>query len=73
VSGIRCWNTVTHSRLLEFQPGVTTELLIRFFSVAGARGSPDTWRDPRSFAVKFYTTEGNYDMVRNNTPSPSSI
>ena len=31
-------------------------------------GSPDTWRDPRGFALKFYTTEGNYDMVGNNTP-----
>ena len=31
-------------------------------------GSPDTWRDPRGFAVKFYTTEGNYDLVGNNTP-----
>jgi len=36
--------------------------------VAGERGSPDTWRDPRGFALKFYTTEGNYDMVGNNTP-----
>ncbi|MDN5871049.1 MAG: catalase [Nitrococcus sp.] len=51
-----------------FQPGTTTEMLIRFSSVAGERGSPDTWRDPRGFAVKFYTTEGNYDMVGNNTP-----
>ena len=37
-------------------------------SVAGERGSPDTWRDPRGFAVKFYTTEGNFDLVGNNTP-----
>ena len=51
-----------------FQPGVTTDLLIRFSTVAGERGSPDTWRDPRGFAIKFYTTEGNYDMVGNNTP-----
>jgi catalase len=36
--------------------------------VAGERGSPDTWRDPRGFALKFYTTEGNYDMVGNDTP-----
>ena len=36
--------------------------------MAGERGSPDTWRDPRGFALKFYTTEGNYDMVGNNTP-----
>ncbi|MBT1001197.1 catalase [Paenarthrobacter sp. DKR-5] len=51
-----------------FQPGVETEMLIRFSSVAGEQGSPDTWRDPRGFAVKFYTTEGNYDLVGNNTP-----
>jgi catalase len=36
--------------------------------VAGERGSPDTWRDPRGFSLKFYTSEGNYDMVGNNTP-----
>ena len=51
-----------------FQPGTRTDLLIRFSTVAGERGSPDTWRDPRGFAVKFYTTEGNYDLVGNNTP-----
>ncbi|MEX2529949.1 MAG: catalase [Gemmatimonadota bacterium] len=51
-----------------FQPNTQTDLVQRFSSVAGERGSPDTWRDPRGFAVKFYTTEGNYDMVGNNTP-----
>ncbi|GAB3279435.1 catalase [Sinomonas notoginsengisoli] len=51
-----------------FQPDVETEMLIRFSSVAGENGSPDTWRDPRGFAMKFYTTEGNYDLVGNNTP-----
>jgi catalase len=51
-----------------FQPGVKTDLVIRFSTVAGERGSPDTWRDPRGFAIKFYTSEGNYDMVGNNTP-----
>jgi catalase len=51
-----------------FQPGTTTDMLARFSSVAGERGSPDTWRDPRGFALKFYTTEGNYDLVGNNTP-----
>ena len=40
----------------------------RFSTVAGEQGSPDTWRDPRGFALKFYTTEGNYDLVGNNTP-----
>ncbi|MGW0182342.1 catalase [Nocardia sp. NPDC003345] len=51
-----------------FQPGAKTEMVARFSTVAGERGSPDTWRDPRGFALKFYTTEGNYDMVGNNTP-----
>ena len=51
-----------------FQPGVTTEMLARFSTVAGEQGCPDTWRDPRGFALKFYTTEGNYDLVGNNTP-----
>jgi catalase len=45
-----------------------TETVIRFSTVAGERGSPDTWRDPRGFALKFYTTEGNYDIVGNDTP-----
>jgi catalase len=51
-----------------FQPGTKTDTLIRFSTVAGEQGSPDTWRDPRGFSLKFYTTEGNYDMVGNNTP-----
>jgi catalase len=51
-----------------FQPGTTTGTLQRFSSVAGEQGSPDTWRDVRGFSVKFYTTEGNYDIVGNNTP-----
>ena len=51
-----------------FQPGTRTDTLIRFSTVAGERGSPDTGRDPRGFALKFYTSEGNYDMVGNNTP-----
>ncbi|HEY2205725.1 MAG TPA: catalase [Pseudonocardia sp.] len=51
-----------------FQPGAKTDLLIRFSTVAGERGSPDTWRDPRGFAVKLYTSEGNLDIVGNNVP-----
>ena len=51
-----------------FQPGVSTDMLARFSTVAGESGSPDTWRDPRGFSLKFYTPEGNYDMVGNNTP-----
>jgi catalase len=51
-----------------FQPGVRTDMLARFSTVAGEQGSPDTWRDPRGFALKFYTSEGNWDLVGNNTP-----
>ena len=50
------------------QPGAKTEMVARFSTVAGERGSPDTWRDPRGFSLKFYTSEGNFDMVGNNTP-----
>jgi catalase len=57
-----------YTKAAVFQPGTTTDLVIRFSTVAGERGSPDTWRDPRGFAIKFYTTEGNYDIVGNNTP-----
>jgi catalase len=48
--------------------GKRTPLFIRFSTVAGELGSADTVRDPRGFAVKFYTEEGNYDIVGNNTP-----
>ncbi len=48
--------------------GKKTPLFIRFSTVAGELGSADTVRDPRGFAVKFYTEEGNYDIVGNNTP-----
>ena len=57
-----------YTRAAVFQPGTKTDMLVRFSSVAGERGSPDTWRDPRGFSLKFYTSEGNYDMVGNNTP-----
>ncbi|MEO8810253.1 MAG: catalase [Rhodanobacter sp.] len=57
-----------YTRAAVFQPGTRTDTLSRFSTVAGERGSPDTWRDPRGFSIKFYTTEGNYDMVGNNTP-----
>ncbi len=57
-----------YTRAAVFQPGTETEVVIRFSSVAGERGSPDTWRDPRGFAVKLYTTQGNLDIVGNNTP-----
>src|ERR1700687_588824 len=48
--------------------GKRTQVLARFSTVAGEQGSADTERDPRGFAIKFYTEEGNYDMVGNNTP-----
>ncbi len=56
------------TRAAVFQPGVKTDTLIRFSTVAGERGSPDTWRDPRGFSLRFYTCEGNLDIVGNNTP-----
>jgi catalase len=49
-------------------PNLITPVFARFSTVAGFRGSPDTVRDVRGFAVKFYTQEGNYDIVGNNMP-----
>ena len=48
--------------------GKRTPVVARFSTVAGEQGSADTVRDPRGFALKFYTEEGNYDLVGNNTP-----
>lgn len=48
--------------------GKKTELFLRFSTVAGERGAADTERDVRGFAIKFYTEEGNWDLVGNNTP-----
>ena len=48
--------------------GKRTPMFARFSIVAGEQGYPDTVRDPRGFALKFYTDEGNYDLVGNNTP-----
>jgi catalase len=48
--------------------GKKTEVFARFSTVGGEKGSADAARDPRGFAVKFYTEEGNYDFVGNNTP-----
>lgn len=48
--------------------GKKTELFIRFSTVAGERGAADAERDIRGFAIKFYTEEGNWDLVGNNTP-----
>ncbi len=51
-----------------FQKGTVTELFLRFSTVAGERGAADAERDVRGFAIKFYTDEGNWDLVGNNTP-----
>jgi catalase len=50
------------------QVGRETEVFARFSTVAGSLGSADAVRDPRGFSLKFYTEEGNYDLVGNNTP-----
>ena len=47
--------------------GKRTEVVARFSAVGGERGSPDAARDPRGFALKFYTEEGNYDFVGNTS------
>ncbi|MFL0242022.1 catalase [Mycobacterium sp. SMC-17] len=49
-------------------PGLRTPVFVRFSTVAGSRGSADTVRDVRGFATKFYTEQGNYDLVGNNFP-----
>jgi len=48
--------------------GKKTEVFIRYSTVGGEKGSADAERDPRGFAVKFYTEDGNFDLVGNNTP-----
>jgi catalase len=57
-----------YTRAAVFQPGTRTDTLIRFSTVAGERGTPDTWRDPRGFSLRFYTSAGNLDIVGNNCP-----
>ena len=65
--------TITHglekySKAAVFRQGAQTEALLRFSTVAGEAGAADAERDVRGFALKFYTTEGNWDLVGNNTP-----
>lgn len=66
--------TVTHDitsytkAALFSQIGKETEVFVRFSTVAGERGAADAERDIRGFAIKFYTEEGNWDLVGNNTP-----
>ena len=57
----------TKAKFLQ-DPKVKTPVFVRFSTVAGSRGSTDLARDVRGFAVKFYTEEGNYDLVGNNIP-----
>ncbi|AKE40394.1 catalase [Corynebacterium kutscheri] len=52
-----------------FQKGTVTPMGVRFSTVAGEQGSPDTWRDVHGFALRFWTEDGNYDIVGNNTPT----
>lgn len=74
-AGAYCTFTVTHditeytSAKLFSAIGKQTPMFARFSTVAGEKGSADTARDPRGFALKFYTEEGNWDMVGNNTPT----
>jgi catalase len=51
-----------------FRAGKTTPVFVRFSTVAGASGTPETLREPRGFAVKFYTEQGNWDLVGINFP-----
>jgi catalase len=60
-------NKYTKAGFLQ-DPSVQTPVFVRFSTVAGFRGSTDLARDVRGFAVKFYTDEGNYDLVGNNIP-----
>ncbi|WP_430389037.1 catalase [Dyella sp. 20L07] len=65
--------TITHditkyTRAQVFKPGTKTPMFLRFSTVAGERGAADAERDVRGFAIKFYTEEGNWDLVGNNTP-----
>ena len=74
--GAGAWGTFTVTRELSrytraklFQKvGNRCDVFLRFSTVAGEIGSADTVRDPRGFAMKFYTEEGNWDLVGNNTP-----
>jgi catalase len=57
----------TRMRMLE-HTGKRTQVFARFSTVAGSKGAPDAVRDPRGFALKFYTEDGNWDLAGNNTP-----
>ncbi|MDY4281623.1 MAG: catalase [[Pasteurella] mairii] len=57
-----------YTKAAVFKPSAKTEVLLRFSTVAGERGAADAERDVRGFSLKFYTEEGNWDLVGNNTP-----
>lgn len=63
----RCMKDLTRAAFLQ-DPNEITPVFVRFSTVAGSRGSADTARDVRGFAVKFYTREGIFDLVGNNMP-----
>ncbi|MBK1973759.1 catalase [Campylobacter sp. TTU-622] len=58
-----------YTKAKAFQKGEVTPLFLRFSTVAGEAGAADAERDVRGFAIKFYTKEGNWDLVGNNTPT----
>jgi catalase len=57
-----------YTKAIALQKGEKTRMLLRFSTVAGERGAADAERDVRGFAMKFYTKQGNWDLVGNNTP-----
>ena len=61
------WSNLTDASFLS-TPDKETPVFLRFSTVAGSRGSADTVRDVHGFAVRFYTDEGNFDIVGNNIP-----
>ena len=65
-----CYEPLTELTAADFlsEAGRRTPVFVRFSTVAGSRGSADTVRDVRGFATKFYTREGNFDIVGNNMP-----
>jgi catalase len=74
-SGAYGYFVSTNPRMAEYttarlfsEVGKRTPTFLRFSTVGGEKGSADTERDPRGYALKFYTEEGNWDMVGNNTP-----
>ncbi len=66
----QCYNSMSHCTMADFlsAPGKQTKVFVRFSTVIGSKGSADTVRDPRGFAVKFYTNQGIYDLVGNSLP-----